>query len=69
MIMKYFSTLKECKQANPDALWFYHDRKGPAGQMRWYASKRILKKAVEQLELSGYSIYSARKQGLDVFAL
>jgi hypothetical protein len=69
MIMKYFSTLKECKQANPDARWFYHDRRGLAGSTRWYASKRILKKAVRQLALSGYSIYSARKQGLDVFAL
>jgi len=67
--MKYFGTLKECKANNPQARWFYHDKKGIGGQTRWYASKRILKKAIRQLELSGYSVDAARKQGLDTFSL
>ena len=53
--MKYFSTLKECQSANPQAKWFYHDFKGIGKTIRWYASKRILKKAQHKIELLGYS--------------
>ena len=61
--MKFFSTLKECKAANIGAKWFYHDSKGIGGQTRWYASKRILKKAQEKLSLQGYSPEAAAKYG------
>ena len=67
--MKYFSTLKECKAANPNAKWFYHDSKGIGGQIRWYASKRILKKAQEKLSLQGYSSEAAAKMGFDIIPL
>jgi hypothetical protein len=53
--MKYFSTYKECKNANPSAKWFYHDSKGIGGQTRWFATKRILKKAKEKIAMLGYS--------------
>lgn len=67
--MKYFGTLKECKAANPNAKWFYHDRRGVGGQTRWYASKRILKKAQEKLSLQGYSPEAAAKLGFDIISL
>lgn len=67
--MRYFGTLKECKTANPNARWFYMDRKGIGGQTRWFASKRIINKAMRQLELAGYSVDAARKQGLNTFRL
>jgi hypothetical protein len=67
--MKYFSTLKECKAANPNAKWFYHDSKGIGGQIRWYASKRILKKAQEKLSLQGYSSEAAAKMGFGIISL
>ena len=65
--MEYFRTLKECQKANPHANWFYNDRKGVGGQTRWFASKRILKRAKQQLESKGCSIEAARKLGFNTF--
>lgn len=62
--MNYFNTLKDCKAANPNANWFYYDRKGIGGKTRWYASRRLLKRAQEKLANFGYSVEAARKQGL-----
>ena len=67
--MKYFNTLKECQSANPQAKWFYHDSKGPAGQIRWYASKRILKKAQQKIELLGYSSEALLKMNDNFIAM
>jgi hypothetical protein len=67
--MKYYSTLKECQAANPSAKWFYKDRNGIGGMTRWFASKRILKAAKQQLEKSGYSPEAAFKQGFNFFSL
>ena len=67
--MKYFSTLKECQSANPQAKWFYHDFKGIGGQIRWYASKRILKKAQQKIDLLGYSSEALLKMNDNFIAM
>lgn len=67
--MKYYNSLKDCKADNPDARWFYWDKKGIGGQTRWYCSQRILKKAAEQLQHLGYSIEAARFEKQNTFRL
>jgi glutamine synthetase len=67
--MKYYRKLKQAQEENPTARWFYCDKKGIGGQTRWYCSRRILKKAQEQLEQKGYGADVAFKMGFNIFNL
>ena len=67
--MKYYRTLKAAQDENPSARWFYCDKRGVGGQTRWYCSKRILKRAKDQLERNGYSARAAFRMGFNCFTL